>query len=195
MRALRCEDTGSLEGPALRQIPDPVAGPGQVAVGDRVHGMAFVGAFAELAAVNEAQLSKPPDDLPDEYACLARVAYRTVYDALVTTAGLRPGEDLVIPSASGAVGSGAVAIGEALGARVIGCASSPAKLEFCRKTGADEAVSYSEPRFKETLKELAGGGADVVLDMVGGEYSEPALCATGYGGILELLPEGPRPWR
>jgi len=195
MGALRCEDTGCLEGTAPRQIPDRVAGSGQVVVRDRVHGMAFVGAFAELAAVIQAQLTKPPDDLPYEYACLAGVPYRTAYDALFTTAGLRPGEDLVVLGASGAVGSGAVAIGEALGARVIACASSPAKLEFCRKTGADEAVSYSESRFKETLKELTGGGADVVLDMVGGEYSEPALCATGYGGILELLPEGPRPWR
>jgi NADPH2:quinone reductase len=144
--------------------------------------MAFVGAFAELAAVNEARLRKTPDDLPSEYACLAGVPYRTAYDALVTTAGLQPGEDLVILGASGAVGSGAVAIGKAPGARVIACASSPPKLEFCRKTGADEAVSYSEPRFKESLKELTGDGADVVLDMVGGEYSEPALRATGYGG-------------
>jgi NADPH2:quinone reductase len=236
MRALRCEDTSSLEGTVLRHIPDPIAGPGQVlvdvkaasvdfvdtliavgryqipvpvpftpgnnlagvvrevgpgcnrlAVGDRVHGMAFVGAFAELAAVNEARLRKTPDDLPSEYACLAGVPYRTAYDALVTTAGLQAGEDLVILGASGAVGSGAVAIGKALGARVIACASSLAKLEFCRKTGADEAVSYSEPRFKEAVKELTGGGADVVLDMVGGEYSEPALRATGYGGRFVVV--------
>jgi len=70
--------------------------------------MAFVGAFAELAAVIQAQLTKPPDDLPYEYACLAGVPYRTAYDALFTTAGLRPGVDLVILGASGAVGSGAV---------------------------------------------------------------------------------------
>jgi len=227
MGALRCEDTGSLEGTALRQIPDPVvAGPGQVvvdvkaasvdfvdtliavgrdqipipvpstpgnnlagvvrevgpgcnrlAVWDRMHEMAFVAAFAELAAVNEVQLRKSPEDVPYEYACLAGVPYRTAYDALATIAGLRPGEDLMILGDSGAVGSGAVAIGKALGARAIACASSPAKLEFCRKTGADEAVSYSEPRFKEALKELTGGGADVVPDMVGGECSEPALRA------------------
>ncbi|MCF2533940.1 NADPH:quinone oxidoreductase family protein [Yinghuangia soli] len=157
------------------------------AVGDRVHGLAFVGAFAELAVVREQQLRATPDDLPFEYACLAGVPYRTAYDALVGTAALRAGENLVVLGASGAVGSAAVAIGKALGARVIACGSSPAKLEFCRKMGADEVVSYAEPGFKEALKAVTGGGADVVLDMVGGEYSEPALRATGYGGRFVVV--------
>jgi NADPH2:quinone reductase len=79
----------------------------RLSVGDRVHGMAFVGAFAELAAIGEGQLRMTPDDLPFEHACLVGVPYHAAYDALVTTAGLREGENLVILGASGAVGSAA----------------------------------------------------------------------------------------
>jgi NADPH2:quinone reductase len=234
MKALRCEDTAGLGGLAVRAIPDPAPGPGQVVVevkaasvdfvdtliatgryqiplpvpftpgnnlagvvrevgpdcrrftvGDRVHGMAFVGAFAERAAVDETRLRATPDDLPCEYACVTGSTYRTAYDALGTTAALKPGENLVILGASGAVGSAAIAIGKTLGARVIACASTAAKLGFCREQGADEAVAYTEPGFKDSLKDL--GGADVVLDLVGGDYSEPALRATGYGGRFVVV--------
>jgi NADPH2:quinone reductase len=234
MEALLCQDTSSLDTLAVRQIPDPVAGPGQVVVevkaatvdfvdtliatgryqiplpvpftpgtnlagvvaevgpgcvrfkaGDRVHGMTFSGAFAERALVSEAQLRPTPDILSFEHACVTGASYRTAYDALRSTAAVQPGENLVILGAAGAVGSAAVAIGKALGARVIACASTSAKLEFCRRMGADETVCYTDPGFKDALKAL--GGANVVLDMVGGEFSEPALRATRYGGRFVVV--------
>ncbi|GAA4989103.1 NADPH:quinone oxidoreductase family protein [Yinghuangia aomiensis] len=158
------------------------------AVGDRVHGMAFVGAFAERVRVPEAQLRATPDGLGHDLACLAGSNYRTAYDTLVSTARVRPGENVVILGASGAVGSAAIALGKAFGARVIACASSPEKLEFCRTAGADEVVPYTEPDFKDRLKAACGErGADVVLDTVGGDYAEPALRATGYGGRYVVI--------
>jgi NADPH:quinone reductase len=164
-------------------------GPGasRFAVGDRVHGMTFVGAHAERVAVAEASLRPTPDGLHAELACLAGAPYRTAYDALVSTAKVRPDEDLVILGASGGVGSAAIMIGKHLGARVIACASTATKLDFCRDLGADAGVLYAEPDFKGTLKEACEGAADVVLDLVGGEFSEPALRAVGYGGRFVVV--------
>jgi len=156
-------------------------------VGDRVHGMAFTGAFAQLAVVAEDQLRPTPAGLAPELACLTGVPLRTAYDSLVTTARLQEGESLVVLGASGAVGSLAIRVGKALGARVVACASSREKLQFCHDLGADALISYSEPGLKDAIKEACGGGAEVVLDLVGGEYSEPALRATGYGGRFVVV--------
>ncbi|MFC4469830.1 NADPH:quinone oxidoreductase family protein [Streptomyces xiangluensis] len=164
-------------------------GPGasRFEVGDRVHGMAFIGAFAELAIVAESSLRPTPEGLSADLACLTGSTYRTAYDALTSTARLKPGEDLVILGASGAVGSAAIGVGKAAGARVIACASNAEKLEFCRTLGADEVVDYSALDLKAALKELCPKGAGVVLDVVGGPYSEPALRATGYGGRFVVV--------
>lgn len=163
------------------------AGVSAVAVGDRVHGMALVGAFAEKVAVDQHAVRKTPAALSDELACLTGSGYRTAYDALVSTARIHAGENVVILGASGAVGSAAITIGKALGARVIACASRREKLDFCERLGADVGVLYTGPGFKDDLKKQCGGAADVVLDMVGGDYSEPALRATGYGGRFVVI--------
>jgi NADPH2:quinone reductase len=65
---------------------------------------------------------------------------------------------------------------------VLAAASSPAKLEICRAAGAEAVVDYDSEDLKERIKEITGGGADVVIDPVGGRYSELALRATGWGG-------------
>ncbi|MHA7664735.1 NADPH:quinone oxidoreductase family protein [Mycolicibacterium sp. HS_4_1] len=157
------------------------------AVGDRVHGMAFVGAFAERVAVADSQLRPTPDGLSAEFACLTGAPYRTAYDSIVSKGNLSSGEDLVVLGASGGVGSAAVLIGKALGARVIACASTPEKLAFCASLGADEGILYNEPDFKDALKATCKGGADLVLDTVGGDFSEQALRATGYGGRFVVI--------
>lgn len=158
-----------------------------VAVGDRVHGMALVGAFAEKVVVDQHAVRKTAAGLSDELACLTGSGYRTAYDALISTAHVQSGENVVILGASGAVGSAAITIAKALGARVIACASTHAKLDFCQDLGADVGVLYTGPDFKDDLKKHCGGAADVVLDMVGGDYSEPALRATGYGGRFVVI--------
>ncbi len=236
MRALICDGDGDRRELVVRDVPDPVAGPGQVVVevhaasvdfvdtliasgryqisvptpftpgnnvagvvvevgpdcaslrvGDRVHGMAFVGGFAERVALSENQLRRTPGGLSAELACLTGVPYRTAYDAVVSTAGVRPGESVVVLGASGAVGSAAVLIAKTLGARVVACASTPEKLAFCAELGADDGVLYDEAGFKDRLKAACGGSADVVLDMVGGDYSEAALRTVGYGGRFVVV--------
>jgi NADPH:quinone reductase len=156
-------------------------------VGDRVHGMAFVGGHAERVAIAESSLRPTPAELSADLACLTGAPYRTAYDSLVSTAMIRPGEDLVILGASGSVGSAAILIGKHLGARVVACASTAEKLDFCRGLGADATVDYSGPDLKGALKEACDGAADVVLDLVGGEHSEPALRAVGHGGRFVVV--------
>jgi NADPH:quinone reductase len=94
----------------------------------------------------------------------------------------------VVLGAAGGVGQAAIEIGKVMGARVIACASSDEKLEFCRRIGADETVNYTTQDLKLALKELSGGkGVDVVYDPVGGELSEPALRALGWNGRLLVV--------
>lgn len=115
--------------------------------------MSFIGAFAERVAVPEAQLRLTRDGLRPDLACLTGSTYRTAYDALVSTARVASGDDVVILGASGAVGSAGITVAKALGARVVACASTPAKLEFCRELGADELIT------SRTRRGAINGGA------------------------------------
>lgn len=169
------------------EVVEVGAGVSRFQIGDRVHGMAFVGGFAQRVALLETQLRPTPDDLPADLACLTGAPYRTAYDALVSAARVQAGESVVVLGASGAVGSAAVMIAKALGARVIACASTTDKLDFTSEIGADEVILTATPDFKDRLKTLCPGGVDVVLDMVGGELSEPALRAVGYGGRFVVV--------
>jgi NADPH2:quinone reductase len=80
------------------------------------------------------------------------------------------------------VGLASVELAQVLGGRVLAAASSPAKLDVCRASGAEAAIEYDTEDLKERIKEITGGGADVVIDPVGGPYAEQALRATRWGG-------------
>jgi len=157
------------------------------ALGDRVYGSVFVGAFAERVRAGTGALRPLPSAVDYAVGAAFPTTYHTAYDALRTTAALAPGETLVVLGAAGGVGSAAVQIGKRLGARVVACASSPAKLALARTLGADETVDYTAPGFKDALKQLAPKGVDVVLDPVGGPYSEAALRACGYGARFVVV--------
>lgn len=111
----------------------------------------------------ETRLRATPDGLPSDLAVTTGTTYRAAYDALTSVAKLSPGEDLVILGASGAVGSAAIGIGKALGARVIACGSTAEKLAYCASLGADELVDYSAGSLKEAIKGLCPGGASAAL--------------------------------
>ncbi len=159
-------------------------GPGVAgwSVGDRVCGTVFVGAFAEQVVASTAMLMRVPATVGFPAAAAFPVAYTTAYDALRLTAALRPGERVLVLGAAGGVGSAAVEIAKALGAWVVAAASSAAKLEACRRMGADALVDYASEDLKDRVKALSGGGVDVVIDPVGGSYAEPALRAMAVGG-------------
>ena len=153
-----------------------------VVVGERVFGSCFVGAFAEEVVVGAGAVTPIPDDVDDRVAAAFGVAYKTAYHVLRSVAGLQPGEELIVLGAGGGVGSAAVQLGAALGATVTAVASSPEKLEAARSCGATRLIDHRAGDLRQALRDALPGGADVVIDPVGGELAEPALRSLHYGG-------------
>ena len=152
------------------------------AVGDRVTGTGLFGAFAEEVAVPAAGLSQIPDGVDDRTAAAFGVAYRTAYHTLRSMARVQVGDQLVVLGAGGGVGLAAVQLGVQLGASVTALASSTEKLNVAAGYGARHVINHKSANVRAALKEAVPGGADVVVDPVGGELSEPALRSLGRGG-------------
>ncbi len=150
--------------------------------GDRVMGFVGHGGAREEMVTAANRLSLVPPQLSDEIAAGLSITYGTTLHALKDRANLKPGERLAILGAAGGVGQAAIQIGKLMGARVIACASSDDKLDFCRALGADEVVNYQKRNLKDGLRALAKDGVDVVYDPVGGELSELALRALAWNG-------------
>jgi NADPH2:quinone reductase len=165
-------------------------GPGVRGVepGQRVLGSMMVGAFAEQVALPATSLTPVPEGIDLRAAAAFGVVYATAYHALRSPGRLRAGETLLVLGAGGGVGLAAVDLGRAMGARVIAAASSAAKLAAARERGAEACIDYARENLKDRLKELTQGrGVDVVIDPVGGPYSEPALRATGWRGRFVVV--------
>lgn len=154
--------------------------------GQRVSGTTF-GAFAEQALLDASQAELIPDDADFASAAAFGVTYRTAYHALRSTADVAQGDWVVVLGAAGGVGLAAVDLAVAMGARVLAAASSPEKLELCRRRGAEATVDYDREDLKARIRELSGDRARVVLDPVGGPYSEPALRGLARGGTFVTL--------
>ena len=160
-------------------------GVSNVAPGDRV--LCFIGTgyggYADQALVKAEMVTKIPPQMDFVTASAFLLTYGTSYYSLKDRGDLKPGETLVVLGAAGGVGLAAVELGKAKGARVIAAASSDEKLAVCKEHGADAVINYATEDLKERIKELTGGkGADVIYDPVGGDYSEAALRAIGWGG-------------
>jgi len=165
-------------------VADDAAG---LAPGDRVFGSAFAGAFAEQIAMPVAALTLLPDSVDFAEAAAFGVAHTTAYHALRSVAEVQPDDWVVVLGAAGGVGLAAVELATTLGARVLAAASSDDKLALCRARGAVAAVNYTTEDLKARIKDITGGGADVVIDPVGGAYSEAALRATRWGGRFVVV--------
>jgi NADPH:quinone reductase-like Zn-dependent oxidoreductase len=159
----------------------------QFVPGDRVFGGGIVGAFAQMVCAPEWALTRVPDAVTTMEASAFGVVYRTAYHALRSVADVQPGEWVAVLGAAGGVGLAAVELAVVRGARVLAAASSPAKLDVCRASGAEATIDYDTEDLKERMKEITGGGAHAVLDPVGGPYAEQALRATRWGGRFVTL--------
>lgn len=153
-----------------------------VAVGDRVFGTVMVGAFAEQVVAPASSLSLVPEGVDDASAAAFGVAHRTSYHVLRSVARLRAGEELIVLGAGGGVGLAAVQLGSVMGAAVTAVASSAEKLDAARAAGAERLVNHREQDLRRALKEVLPGGADVVVDPVGGDLAEAALRSLHWGG-------------
>ena len=157
-------------------------------VGDRVCGYCQGGTAQEFVAVSEAALALIPDGVSDEQAACIMVTYGTSYHGLKDRGELKPGETLAVLGASGGVGQAAVELGKLMGAKVIACASSDKKLEFCKQCGADETINYTTEDLKTRLKEISSGkGIDVIYDPVGGDFSESAFRSIAWAGRFLVI--------
>jgi NADPH:quinone reductase len=165
-------------------------------VGERVLASPGSGGMAEKVAVAEDRVMPIPDSMPFDEAASLLYTYGTTYHALKDRAHLKAGQSLLVLGAAGGVGSAAVELGKAMGARVIAAASSQEKVDHARSWGADSGVVYPSGPFdrdgakklSELFKSACGdSGADVIYDSVGGDYSEAALRAIAWEGRFLVI--------
>ncbi len=240
MKALLSHTTGGPETLVLEDVPDLVAGPGQVVVavkacsinypdtlmirdmyqfkparpfapggeiagvisalgegvtgwrvGDRVIGMIGNGGLATQAVVEQGRLFALPDAVGFDTGASLLMTYGTNYHGLVDRGHIKAGDVVLVLGAAGGVGLAAVELAKAFGARVIAAVSSEEKAALARESGADDVVIYGRAPFDkaqskalaEAFKAACGpNGANIIYDVVGGDYSEPALRAIAWEG-------------
>jgi NADPH2:quinone reductase len=154
------------------------------AVGDRVLGTSFAASFQTHAVLREDELAPVPGNLTAGQAAGLVASYGTMLYAFTRRMVVAPGEWVVVLGAGGGVGLAATDLATSMGARVVACASTPAKLELATRAGAEVAVDYSDPRLdlKTVIRERTGGGADVAVDPVGGDRAAQVLRALRFDG-------------
>ncbi len=151
----------------------------------RTFGESMNGAYRKYLNVPEISLVKVPSGVSPEAAAISACVTGMVVQALEVVGGLRAGQTALITGAGGGVGSHAVQIAKALGARVIGETSSEWKKEGIQKVGADSVVSGQD--FSKKVKEISGDGVDVALETVGSPTFNDAFRSLKYGGRLVVI--------
>jgi putative PIG3 family NAD(P)H quinone oxidoreductase len=237
MRAVVITEPGGPEVLRWLEVPDPVAGPGEVVIdiaaagvnradllqrqglyppppgappypglecsgriravgegvttwrpGDEVCALLAGGGYAERVAVPQGQVAPLPGGVGLTAAAAFPEAACTVYANVCARACLRPGEMILVHGGASGIGTMAIQLAKALGARVACTAGSAAKLARCRELGADVAIDYRNEDFVAAVREATGGaGADVILDIMGASYLARNLAALAVGGRLIII--------
>ncbi|GAA3379378.1 NAD(P)H-quinone oxidoreductase [Streptomyces racemochromogenes] len=237
MHAITIEQPGGPEALVWAEVPDPVAGEGEVlvevvasavnradvlqrqgfydpppgaspypglecsgrivelgpgvsgwAVGDEVCALLSGGGYAQRVAVPAGQLLPVPEGVDLVTAAALPEVVATVWSNVFMVAGLRPGETLLVHGGSSGIGTMAIQLGKAVGARVAVTAGGKEKLARCAELGADVLIDYREQDFVEELRSATGGaGADVILDIMGAKYLARNLDALATNGRLAVI--------
>jgi NADPH2:quinone reductase len=146
------------------------------------------GGFAEYALMDADATWPVPDGMPDEKAAALYLTYQTGHVGLHRRANLQPGEWLLVHAGAGGVGSAAIQLGKAAGARVIATAGGERKTQVCKDLGADVVIDYLAEDFVPVVKEATGGrGADVVYDPVGGDVFDKSRKCIAFEGRLVVV--------
>jgi putative PIG3 family NAD(P)H quinone oxidoreductase len=157
-------------------------------VGDRVMGLVPAGAYAERVTVNESLALRVPSAWSFEEAAAVPEAFITAHDALFRQMRLRAGERLLIHAVGSGVGTAALQLAAAFGARTFGTSRSAAKIEKARALGLEVGIDSSREAFAEVVKRHTGGeGVDVVLDLVGGPVLVGNIQALSRGGRMIVV--------
>jgi NADPH2:quinone reductase len=189
--------------PGLEVSGEVVAVGPEVTISPGTRVMAFAalphGGLAEEALANEVMTFPVPDGFPADQAAAMLVTYQTSYVALHRRAQLRAGEVLLVHAGAGGVGSSAIQLGKAAGARVIATAGGAEKASICRDLGADKVIDYRDQDFVAEVNAWTDGrGADVIYDPVGGDtFDRSRKCIAWEGRLLVIgfasgrIPEAP----
>jgi NADPH:quinone reductase len=173
---------GSEVAGVVRSAPDSAG----VRPGDRVAACCMLGGFAEVAVAPEFLTFALPDSLDFAEGAGLVLNYHTAYFALKVRGRLASGETVLVHGAAGGVGTAALQVAGGLGARTIAVVSSDEKERVARQAGAGEVLRSGGP-WKDQAKELTGGGADLVLDPVGGDRVLDSLRSLNEGGRLLVV--------
>jgi putative PIG3 family NAD(P)H quinone oxidoreductase len=152
-------------------------------LGDEVMGIVGGGSYAERISVHERQLMAVPATVAVADATAIPEVFITAYDALVVQGGLTSGRTALVHAGGSGVGTAAIQIAKAFGARVIVTASA-GKIDRCLELGADRAVDYASEDFVAVVSEVCPGGVDTVLDVIGGDYVDRNIAAVRVGGRI-----------
>jgi len=157
-------------------------------LGDQVCALAHGGGYAEYCVVHESHALPVPKGLSMVEAAALPETFFTVWVNVFEMAGLKAGEWLLVHGGTSGIGTTAIMLAKAFGAKVIATAGSDEKCDACRKLGADAAINYKTTDFVPAVMEITGGhGADVILDMVGGPYVERNhQCAAMDGRVAQI---------
>ncbi|MDH4987689.1 NAD(P)H-quinone oxidoreductase [Aminobacter anthyllidis] len=161
-------------------------------IGDQVCALTPGGGYAEYAKVHESNALPVPAGFTFTEAAAVPETFFTVWHNVFERGALKPGETLLIHGGSSGIGTTAIQLASAFGAYVIATAGSQDKCAACLKLGADRAINYRNEDFVEAVKDATGGkGADVILDMVGGDYVGRNYSAAAVDGrIVQIATQG-----
>ena len=183
-------DLPGLEGAGeITALGDGVVG---LAVGDRVCGLLPGGGYAQFVATPAAHCLRVPDGMTLKHAACLPETFFTVWSNVFMRGGLQAGERFLVHGGSSGIGTTAIQLAHALGARVFATAGSDAKCAACRTLGAAQAINYHDVDFVDVMRGL--GGADLILDMVGGPYMQRNIKALADDGRLVQIAflQGPK---
>ncbi len=146
------------------------------------------GGFSEKVTVPASGVFPIPDDMPADAAAALHITYQTAYFALHRRAALQEGETVLVHAGAGGVGSAAIQLAKAAGARVFATAGGEEKVEVCRKLGAEVVLDYREEDFIGVVKEATDGrGADVIFDPVGGDVFDGSRRCVAFEGRIVVI--------
>lgn len=157
-------------------------------IGDKVCALVIGGGYAEYCNVPEGQCLPVPENLSFVEAASLPETFFTVWSNVFDRGRLKPGESLLVHGGSSGIGVAAIQMAHALGSPVYVTAGSDEKCKFCEDLGVKKAINYRKENFPEVIKELTKGkGVDVILDMIGGDYTPGNIQSLADEGRLVLI--------
>jgi NADPH:quinone reductase len=154
-------------------------------LGERVMSLVAGGGYAQYCIAQDAQAMKVPPSLSIQEAAAMPETLMTVWHNVFERGGLKEGETLLIHGGSSGIGTMVIQLAKAFGAKVIVTVGSKDKADACKKLGADHAINYKTEDYVAEVKTLTGGqGANVILDMIGGDYIERNYEAAAVDGRI-----------